>query len=251
MLELFLVPAFLTDPVNRILFANNVFRRLIGDPVSAGLAADDRFIPALLLGPFRDRFPRRYQEIAQCLGSVDEEIARGRLSARAARLVQDTVLSDNVLARLASKDPERWDGTVVVRDQFRRSQLLKETVVPLTDARGNPNRFHISIWTPVDPGSGGTDSAARDLLQQLTPRQRDIAVLFASGLSAPEVAVRAGITARTARDHLEAIHGRLGIHSRAELAALVSRAAHNFNGAPSGIRRMTSQADSPDCACGM
>jgi predicted ATPase/DNA-binding CsgD family transcriptional regulator len=57
-----------------------------------------------------------------------------------------------------------------------------------------------------------TDSA-------LTPREREVAVLLARGLSNPQIAAELVISSRTAQRHVENILGKLGFGSRAQVAA--------------------------------
>jgi len=53
----------------------------------------------------------------------------------------------------------------------------------------------------------------------LSPREREVAALVASGLSNREIGKRLFIAERTAEGHLEQIRNKLGFHSRAEVAA--------------------------------
>src|SRR2546430_13291393 len=53
----------------------------------------------------------------------------------------------------------------------------------------------------------------------LSPREREVAALVASGLSNREIGERLFIAERTAEGHLEQIRNKLGFHSRAEVAA--------------------------------
>jgi DNA-binding CsgD family transcriptional regulator len=52
----------------------------------------------------------------------------------------------------------------------------------------------------------------------LTPREREVARLALDGLSGDDIAARLFISAHTARDHLKAIFGKLGVHRRRDLA---------------------------------
>jgi DNA-binding CsgD family transcriptional regulator len=56
----------------------------------------------------------------------------------------------------------------------------------------------------------------------VTPRQREVAELLASGATSPEVARHLGLALETVRTHVKAIYERLGIASRAELARVVA-----------------------------
>jgi DNA-binding CsgD family transcriptional regulator len=55
----------------------------------------------------------------------------------------------------------------------------------------------------------------------LTPRQREVADYAAAGATSQEIAKTLGISVHTVNDHIKAIYERLGIASRAELAALM------------------------------
>ncbi|MGF6289642.1 response regulator transcription factor [Paraburkholderia youngii] len=58
----------------------------------------------------------------------------------------------------------------------------------------------------------------------LTEREREVAHCVASGLTHKEVARRMGIAPATVRNHLQAIHRRVGARNNAELATLLQRA---------------------------
>jgi DNA-binding CsgD family transcriptional regulator len=59
---------------------------------------------------------------------------------------------------------------------------------------------------------------AGDEIARLTPRQREVAVCIAAGLSNDELADRLSITPGTAANHLEHILRRLGLRSRTQIA---------------------------------
>jgi DNA-binding CsgD family transcriptional regulator len=64
---------------------------------------------------------------------------------------------------------------------------------------------------------GKTGSALS--LENLTPREREVAHLVAQGLANDEIAATMGLSTHTVRTHLSAIYQRLGIRSRGKLAA--------------------------------
>ncbi|HEX4941699.1 MAG TPA: helix-turn-helix transcriptional regulator, partial [Actinomycetota bacterium] len=71
--------------------------------------------------------------------------------------------------------------------------------------------------TPAAPPRAARGRSATDL----TPREREIAVLVAEGLSNRDVASRLVISPRTAETHVEHILTKLGFTSRAQIAAWV------------------------------
>jgi DNA-binding CsgD family transcriptional regulator len=225
-LDLYAVPAFLTDRYNRITWVNRAFARLVGDPVREGIPLRLRFVAAALLGPYRARFPRRKQEVAACLQGLSHEVENGALAAPTLRLLDDTLALNEDVRRLVEKGGQSWDGTVLIRPAGERaSVLVREQVVPLAGPAGAPNGFHVSLWLPVEHDlspSAGPLFVQGGVPSLLTPRQLQIARWFAAGLNSSRVAERAGISPRTARDHLEEIYARLGVHSRAELVTLLA-----------------------------
>jgi DNA-binding CsgD family transcriptional regulator len=60
--------------------------------------------------------------------------------------------------------------------------------------------------------------------EQLTPRELQVARLLADGLTNRQVAVRLGISEKTAENHVDNILGKLGFASRAQVAAWVAAA---------------------------
>jgi DNA-binding NarL/FixJ family response regulator len=52
----------------------------------------------------------------------------------------------------------------------------------------------------------------------LTPRQREILALVASGLSTPDVARQLDIAPGTVKTHLTAIYKAIGVHNRVQAA---------------------------------
>ena len=65
-------------------------------------------------------------------------------------------------------------------------------------------------------GLPGCDGPCRP---SLTPRQTEVAALVADGLTNRQLAVRLGITERSAESHVERIRLRLGFRSRSQVAA--------------------------------
>lgn len=69
-----------------------------------------------------------------------------------------------------------------------------------------------------------TASPGQSLLAALTPRQRQVALCLARGLSNKQIASELGIQVATTKDHVHAILTRLDVESRGKIAALVNSA---------------------------
>lgn len=69
--------------------------------------------------------------------------------------------------------------------------------------------------------SADGDGAARTLAD-LTPRQREVALLVAEGLTRKEAAARLGLAEQTVGNHISAVHRRTGIGTMNGIAAWVA-----------------------------
>jgi DNA-binding CsgD family transcriptional regulator len=225
-LDLFAAPAFLTDPCNRFVRVNQRFARMVGDPIQDRLTANFLFILAAMLGPYRDRFPRAQQEVAQCLPSIPHEVAAGRLAPEVLTLLQQLYTQHDTLRGGVNHGTREWDGTVVIKDRDGRQTIIREQVIPVADLHGKDSGFHVSLWLPAEqepPQALLGLQECQEALSLLTPRQLELARWYAEGLTSKAVAARAGISLRTARSHLEHIYTRLGVNSRAELVVRLVR----------------------------
>jgi DNA-binding NarL/FixJ family response regulator len=85
----------------------------------------------------------------------------------------------------------------------------------------------IKAAAPAAPDdTGGSDLSAAALANRpdaalLTPREREVAVLIARGLTSKAIAETLVITERTATTHADRIRAKLGLRSRAEIVGWV------------------------------
>lgn len=75
------------------------------------------------------------------------------------------------------------------------------------------------------------------LAYRLTGREQEVLRHLARGMSTAELAERLGITAHTVRDHIKALFGKVGVHTRAELLARIF-AEHYFDRLEADIARL-------------
>jgi two-component system, OmpR family, sensor kinase len=102
----------------------------------------------------------------------------------------------------------RWTSLVLHRTE------LAQAVLEQAEARG---RRH----------------ALEAMLEQLTPRQLEVAVLIANGYSNQQIAERLVLTSGTVANHVAQLLERLGMDSRAQVAALIGELGLHHNGQPS------------------
>ena len=89
--------------------------------------------------------------------------------------------------------------------------VVRELVV-LNSEAGSPLRSAASRTTPAD-----------ELTEPLTPREREVLRLLASGLGNKEIAAKLKISEHTAKFHVASILGKLGAASRAEAVSIGMR----------------------------
>ena len=70
---------------------------------------------------------------------------------------------------------------------------------------------------PRTASAGASRSSWASDVEDLTPRQREVLLLIARGLSNSEIEVELGITRATCRSHITALLARLGARDRAQL----------------------------------
>lgn len=132
-----------------------------------------------------------------------------------------------------------YDGDV--RDALRRIRV-PTAVLHRTDDRGTPfalgrevaalvpgavlvplsgtsHLYYHGDWGAVADAALGFLAGVRPAVPELTPRETEIAALVADGLTNGAIAHRLGIAPRTSETHVENIRRKLGVRSRAQIAA--------------------------------
>lgn len=105
----------------------------------------------------------------------------------------------------------------------RRQSLLSSLRMLLNQAQAQSARLR-QEWERASTEAHQLPLAVR--LQTdfgMTPREAEVALLLAEGLSNTAVARRLGISPHTARHHTQRVLGKLGVHSRAEAGARLRR----------------------------
>ncbi len=124
-------------------------------------------------------------------------------------------------------------GAPLVLSDIRESQRMLESVKASMAAEeferewnnGRSLGLDGAIQLAQDAARGAAPRSRRPekARDQLTSRERAVAALVARGLSNREIAIRLSIAERTAISHVEHIMNKLGLHSRAQIAAWAVR----------------------------
>jgi DNA-binding NarL/FixJ family response regulator len=77
-------------------------------------------------------------------------------------------------------------------------------------------------FLPAAPSTPRNAEAA--FIDELTPRETQVLELIARGLDNASIGKRLGISERTARNHVSAVFGKLGVSSRAKAIVLARNA---------------------------
>ena len=79
-----------------------------------------------------------------------------------------------------------------------------------------------TAWAALCPGARTPGLAMSEEPVALTKREREVAVLAASGITSKDIAERLFVSVRTVDNHLGRVYDKLGIASRAELAVIMA-----------------------------
>jgi DNA-binding CsgD family transcriptional regulator len=108
-------------------------------------------------------------------------------------------------------------GTVLRRSRARRDAAhALDEAVSIFEELGSPT------WAALARGQSDRLGRRRPGTPQLTPSERRVAELAATGLTNREVAARLSLSPKTIEAHLARVYDKLGIRSRAELGRTMS-----------------------------
>jgi DNA-binding CsgD family transcriptional regulator len=119
--------------------------------------------------------------------------------------LQNADVNGYLVAFLGEVDGDN-DGVVVVGDSASSAELLDRCGPAL-----------LALTTLAERATTQRRRAA-PRLERLTAREREIALLLASGYSKLNVAARLGISEQTVGVHARSIYRKLNLHTRVELA---------------------------------
>jgi DNA-binding CsgD family transcriptional regulator len=147
--------------------------------------------------------------LALCAGDRDRPAAARLLGA-----------SDALRATLGE---QRWPlrEPAVARLAASLAQTLSADAVAAARAEGAAMSVaELSAWVQRGRGTRGRPASG---WASLTPTEIEVAQFVAAGLSNPDIAARMFISRATVKNHLAHVFAKLGVSSRAELAAMAAR----------------------------
>jgi non-specific serine/threonine protein kinase len=135
-------------------------------------------------------------------------------------------IAENLAGTVAASPPPGW---ATARDQLRSALEAAGDAAALEAAWASGRSLEpdeavaAARFAQHRPASKrrADQAPAPDLPSPLSAREREVAVLVAAGRSNPQIAEQLVITRRTADTHVQNILVKLGLHSRAQVAAWV------------------------------
>jgi predicted ATPase/DNA-binding NarL/FixJ family response regulator/Tfp pilus assembly protein PilF len=141
----------------------------------------------------------RQAQIEQCIAPVRQAIAEGRAGTREAWAEGQTMTPSQAVEYALSDVDDDGDD---------------DEADPAEATNATPD---------AEPLAAANTAPERSRSNPLTPREREVASLIAQGLTNRQIAEQLVISHRTAMRHVEHILSKLGVHSRAQIAAWVTR----------------------------
>jgi pimeloyl-ACP methyl ester carboxylesterase/DNA-binding CsgD family transcriptional regulator len=119
----------------------------------------------------------------------------------------------------------RYDSVIPFDEGRKVAALIPGAQFVSLDSRNHLLLATEAAWpqftTVVDEFlAGSAETSVLSLLEQLTPREREVLGVLADGVDNSKIAARLKISEKTARNHVSTIFSKLGLTSRAQAVAL-------------------------------
>jgi len=129
---------------------------------------------------------------------------------------------DGLDVRTASKLPFDYAWTLLVKGQLlRRMKQRRAAAAALSEALAIFTTLGAPLWVERTRAELSRTAPRRRAPDELTPTERLVAELTATGLTNREVAKAAFMSTKTVEANLARVYRKLGIRSRAELGARI------------------------------
>ena len=155
-----------------------------------------------------------------------EELA-GRLEGRLAPVLATSA------AALAAEDGAALDHVAAAFEDLGALLLAAEAAAAAArahraaarDAKANVSKERAAALAAACQGARTPSLASGAFASALTAREREVALLAASGASSREIAARLDLSVRTVDNYLGRVYAKLGVSSRSQLAAVLGAGA--------------------------
>lgn len=155
----------------------------------------------------------------------DERTVVGQLLADFVHPSERQASRDNIQRLLAAEDPVAWNIPRLLQDaQGRPYPALISTSRTTWQGRPALEASFVLLETDHRVGEDGVATPPEDhidarhqALENLTSRERQVALLIASGYNTANIRTRLGIRDSTLRSHIKSIYRKTATHSRTEL----------------------------------
>lgn len=130
--------------------------------------------------------------------------------------------ADEAALSLLRAEWPRWSG-------LHLPEILRQPLVEAAAGSSQGRDFqgrHIAIQLARSGDLMLLDVRRRAAVDRLSNRQRDIALLYAEGLTGPQIATRLGLSSSTVNNHLGVIFKKLGVANKVQLLHAVQRLPH-------------------------
>jgi DNA-binding CsgD family transcriptional regulator len=154
-------------------------------------------------------------ELARLAGTVDGPFAATAAAHAAALVAGDGAALLEVAERFAAAD-----ALLVAAEAADTAAAAHRDAGRLSSARGAAARA--ALWLTKCEGARPPTMLAAPEAVDLTPREREIALLAAAGASSREIAGRLVISVRTVDNHLQNAYRKLGVARRQDLPGVLS-----------------------------
>ncbi len=173
---------------------------------------------AVLTGASRRAVVAAAERLVEVGDAVDGILHRARLADAAAVLARDLTGRLDAAESLAVAGAHRTALAIARAVAAEATKAGQKGLARTADERAARSAERCEGVAAPPPAIGGA-------LASLGPRQREVVLLAATGLSNQEVADRLGISTRTVENHLHRAYLELGVDGRRGLVALVGEGA--------------------------
>jgi len=157
--------------------------------------------------------------VAQCLDALawiaasDQQAARALTLLGAADAIRAAIPASLPPAIIGYHDAARGGAQAALPEGPATAAFAKGSAMSLTEA------IAFALGQASTPASGSPVIPAGTSIGQLTRREQEVAALVARGLSNSQIAAELVISARTVETHVQHIMDKLGVSTRAQIAA--------------------------------